>query len=103
MHYTAEEIVKQATLTGKLHEQASVALARLQHMLSVGTSKPIPEVKPTLLNAAGKLTEHGVQEMYRMFSAGDRDSQVSDHFGISQSAVHARRKTWKRLKRHKPV
>lgn len=97
MRYTAEQISAQSDLVTEAVSELAQRQARLSHMLSKNAAPLKPGPKPALLNLYGKLTENGEKIMYGMFEAGDRDSDIAEHFNITPSAVHGRRRRWRAL------
>lgn len=97
MRYTAEQITTQSDLVSEAVAELAQRQARLSHMLSRNATPMKPGPKAALLNGYGKLSEHGEKVMYDMFEAGDRDSDIAEHFSITPSAVHGRRRRWRAL------
>ena len=99
MRYTLDQIAEQMTLVTDATAHLKGHQDRLAHMIHQNAAPQKRGPKPAVKDIYGKLSEYGVEKMYEMFSAGDRDSDIAQHFEITQSAVYARRQRWNSLKR----
>lgn len=60
------------------------------------------DVEP-YLDAEGKFTDAGVKRLYGFLAEGKSNSELSEYFGVTDSAIIYRRKRWMQLEASKDV